>query len=64
VTHNPSRKEFFAKLTGLAAAFTLLPRLFTKNSGTATPVAQPRVERTSFAVRADDRAVARCDTRG
>lgn len=64
VTHDPSRKEFFAKLAGLAAGLTILPRLFRKN-GVDMPAAPTSVpDQTFTAVRTDPRVVARRDARG
>jgi len=62
VTPNPSRKEFFSRLLGVTAVFSLFPKLFAKTAldaaggpetnGSATPSLP-------FVVRSDLRAVAR-----
>lgn len=62
VTHNSSRKEFFAKLLGVVAISSFFPRLFAR-SAVAT-VDSPAADSTGtpalpFAVRPDSRAVAR-----
>jgi hypothetical protein len=56
VTHDPSRKAFFARLLGAAAVFGFFPRLFAK-PGTAQP-SQP-APASPIAVRPEPRAVAR-----
>jgi hypothetical protein len=55
VSHDPSRKQFFAKLLGLTAAFGFLPKLLAKSAAvTRLPESTP-----VMAVRAESRAVAR-----
>jgi hypothetical protein len=62
VTHNPSRKQFFAKLFGAVAAVAAFPKLFAKSAASGTtpresapakPGAMP------VKVRPETRAVAR-----
>jgi hypothetical protein len=36
VTHNPSRKQFFAKLFGTVAAVAAFPKLFAKSAPSVT----------------------------
>jgi len=57
VSHDPSRKQFFAKLLGLTAAFGFLPKLLAKSAVvTRAPGSSPsRV----VAIRPESRAVAR-----
>jgi len=57
VTHDPSRKRFFAHLLGLAAATGFAPKLLAK-FGSAAALA-PAASGTPLAVRPDARAVAR-----
>jgi len=56
VSHDPTRKHFFAKLIGLIAAAGLAPRLLAKNP--ALPAAKPAAAR-GFELRPETRAVAR-----
>ena len=56
MSHDPSRKHFLAKLTGLVAVAGLAPRLFTK---TRARPAVPAVDASLIALRPDSRAVAR-----
>jgi hypothetical protein len=54
VSHDPSRKQFFAKLLGLTALAGFLPKMLAKSSVAApAPAAEP------VTVRPDSRAVAR-----
>ena len=39
VSHEPSRKQFFAKLLGAAAAWAVMPKFFAKTSRDSTPAA-------------------------
>jgi hypothetical protein len=55
VTQDPSRKQFFAKLLGLTAAFGVLPKLLAKSAPSAAPVSVD----TPVPVRPETRAVAR-----
>ena len=65
MTHNPSRKHFFAKLLGVVGAASVLPKVFAKpdSSGGGTPAGLPRGASSvpRFEVRHDTRAVARRD---
>ena len=63
VTHDPSRKEFFAKLGGLAAALTILPRFLTR-ARREKPATPQDLECSSFTFSRDVRTVARRDLRG
>jgi len=54
VSHDPSRKQFFAKLLGLTAAFGFLPKLLAKSA-----VATRAPESTPVTVRPESRAVVR-----
>jgi hypothetical protein len=65
VTHNPSRKRFFAKLLGVAAAVNLVPKLLVRSIARreeppVSDVADARPVR-SLAVQPEPRAVARRD---
>jgi hypothetical protein len=65
VTHNPSRKQFVAKLLGASAALSVAPGLFAKtdsSSSTAPATAGKTSSVRKFEVRHDARAVARRDT--
>jgi len=55
VTHDLSRKQFFAKLLGLTAAVGVLPKLLAKSAPPAAPVSVD----TPVRVRPEARAVAR-----
>jgi hypothetical protein len=59
VTHHPSRKEFFARLAGIAALSGVLPRLFAKSGAGASDVKTSNAPAGSLLIRADPRAVAR-----
>jgi hypothetical protein len=55
VSHDPTRKHFFAKLIGLIAAAGLAPRLLAQSQASrARPVTPPQIE-----LRPESRAVAR-----
>ena len=55
VSHDPTRKHFFAKLIGLIAAAGLAPRLLAQaQTGRDRPVAPAKIE-----LRPESRAVAR-----
>ena len=56
VSHDPSRKQFFAKLLGAAAAVTVAPPLLAKSAPSHSTSAAPA---TPVVVRAEVRAVAR-----
>jgi hypothetical protein len=58
VSHDPTRKQFFAKLLGAAAVASLAPKLVAKSSLTtaAAPVSSAPVR---FQLRSDTRAVTR-----
>ena len=58
MSHDPSRKQFFAKLLGLTAAFGFLPKLLAK-SAAVTPVLESPVESTPVTIRPESRAIAR-----
>lgn len=57
VSHQHSRKSFFAKLLGLFAAVGVAPKLFAKPH--ASPAAAPVSESAPFKVSQDSRTVAR-----
>lgn len=57
VSHQHSRKTFFAKLLGLFAVAGVAPKLLAKP--TASPAAAPVSESAPFKVSQDSRAVAR-----
>lgn len=61
VSHDPSRKQFFAKLLGTAAALSVAPQLMAKSSGTATAAAGAPAPASPLSIRPDVRAVARRD---
>jgi len=56
VSHDPSRKQFFAKLLGAAAAVSVAPKLLAKSSPAAVT---PAVSALPVMVRPEARAVAR-----
>ena len=56
VSHDPSRKQFFAKLLGAAAAVSVAPGLLAKSAPSNSTPAAPA---TPVAVRPEVRAVAR-----
>lgn len=58
VSHDPSRKQFFAKLLGLTAAFGFLPRMLAKSAAT-TVATTTAPESFPVIVRAESRAVVR-----
>jgi hypothetical protein len=64
VTHNSTRKQFFAKLLGVVAATSVFPKLFA-NPVARTPSASAEPAgssaNTGFAVRHDRRTIARRD---
>ena len=60
MSFNQSRKQFFAKLFGVAAVAGVLPKLLAKTVTSATEAEKPReTTPAAFAVRTDPRAVAR-----
>lgn len=59
VTHHQSRKQFFARMFGIGAAFSVFPKLFAKSTSTALESAQPRIAAPGIEIRRDARAVAR-----
>jgi len=59
VTHNPSRKQFFAKLLGAGAVVGVLPKWFAARASTRGPNAAAKTPALPFAIRPDARAVAR-----
>jgi hypothetical protein len=63
VTHNPSRKQFVARLLGVVAAASVLPRLRVKpaEAGTTEATSSAKAPR-GFEIRHDARAIARRDT--
>jgi hypothetical protein len=64
VTHNPSRKQFFAKLLGVVATASLLPKALAQSADApvaGTPGASAKSSH-RFEIRTDARAVARRDT--
>ncbi|MCX6952362.1 MAG: hypothetical protein NTV51_09380 [Verrucomicrobia bacterium] len=56
MNHDPSRKQFFAKLLGAAAAVSIAPNVLAKPAPTAASPAAPALP---VVVRAEVRAVAR-----
>lgn len=56
VSHDSSRKQFFAKLLGAAAAMSVAPKLLAKSAPSA---ATPAVPALPVVVRSEVRAVAR-----
>jgi len=58
VSHDPSRKQFFAKLLGLTAVAGLAPKLLAGSSSKAAPAPAP-VTSGSIQLRPEARAVAR-----
>ncbi len=64
VTHNPSRKQFVAKLLGVSAAIGVAPQLLAKTDSTGSAAAAKSASSTArkFELRHDARAVARRDT--
>jgi len=59
VTHNPSRKEFFAKVFGVAAAAAVVPKLLVKPFSNPAPEPDARPASGPVVVRPETRAVAR-----
>jgi hypothetical protein len=65
VTHNSSRKHFFAKLLGVVAATSVFPKLFAKTAPRAASAVFPPTpgsRNRAFEIRHDPRAVARRET--
>jgi hypothetical protein len=64
VTHNSSRKHFFAKLLGVVAAAGVIPKLAAKTPPSVSPVKSAAASNGvsgRFELRHDSRAVARGD---
>jgi hypothetical protein len=62
VTHNSSRKHFFAKLLGVVAATSVFPKLFAQTpSPTPSASTASKSSGAAFQIRHDARAVARRD---
>ncbi len=59
VNHQPSRKQFFAKLFGSAAALSVLPKLSAQSPATALAAAPANETVAPVVIRSDARAVAR-----
>ncbi|MDO8543490.1 MAG: hypothetical protein Q7S40_23875 [Opitutaceae bacterium] len=59
MTHDPSRKHFFARLLGFAAAGSVLPTLFAKSTPAITPANSALPSSGKLRIRPDARAVAR-----
>jgi hypothetical protein len=59
VTHNPTRKQFFAKMFGLAAAFSIVPKLLAKPFAGVSAAAGASGAAAPVVIRPDPRAVAR-----
>jgi hypothetical protein len=57
VSHDPTRKSFLAKLTGLIAVAGFAPRLFARAASSPAVTALPPAP--TIALRPDSRAVAR-----
>ncbi|WP_414663821.1 hypothetical protein [Horticoccus sp. 23ND18S-11] len=65
MTHNSTRKHFFAKLLGVVAATSMLPKLFSQSvsaAATGTSGAAASTPAPQFKLRHDARAVARRDS--
>jgi len=64
VTHNPSRKQFVAKLLGVSAAMGVAPQLLAKTDSTGSAAAPQGAVSAArkFELRHDSRAVARRDS--
>jgi hypothetical protein len=61
--HNSTRKQFFAKLLGVVAATSFLPKVFAKSPRIAGAAVNGQAAgKRSFEVRGDARAVARRDS--
>jgi hypothetical protein len=58
VSHDPSRKKFFARLLGLFAVSSLVPKMFAKSFTPSTPAISP-AKKTEFQLRPAPRTVAR-----
>src|SRR4249919_212796 len=66
VTHNPSRKQFFARMFGAAAALGVFSKLFAKAAvprvaASGQPAESVKTDSMPVAVRVEKRAVARRD---
>jgi hypothetical protein len=64
VTHNSSRKQFFAKLLGVVAASSVTTKLTAKSASPLSPAQIPAASSGvsgRFEIRHDGRAVARAD---
>jgi hypothetical protein len=59
VKHDPSRKHFFAKLFGMAAAFGVVPQLLAKVLPAREAAPETVAEKLPVQVRPEARAVAR-----
>jgi hypothetical protein len=63
VSHVSTRKQFFAKLAGMAAAASVLPKLFAKSAPALSPshgpATRPVAPAAPVALRPETRAVAR-----
>ena len=59
VSHNTSRKQFFTKLLGLAAAAGLASDLVPNSAASTTATASLAAVPTAFKLRGDSRAVSR-----
>jgi hypothetical protein len=58
VSHDPSRKKFFARLLGIVAVSSLLPKVFAKSAPTS-PLAPAATKKSEFQLRPAPRTVAR-----
>jgi hypothetical protein len=62
VTHNPTRKKFFANLLGGIAAASVAPKIFAETSAGAQPAVDTAVKAPRrLEIRPEPRAVARRD---
>jgi hypothetical protein len=61
VTHNSTRKQFFAKLLGAVSMSALLPKLFGKSAAAGSTAVSSGSTARAFELRHDARAVARRD---
>jgi hypothetical protein len=64
VTHNSTRKHFFAKLLGVVAAASVVPKLLAKSTvsaATRSPAGAGKTGASAIEFHRDSRAVARRD---
>jgi hypothetical protein len=61
VTHNSTRKQFFARLLGVVAVTSVFPKLFGRTVSSAAAPSTSSTAAVPFEIRHDGRAVARRD---